>query len=610
MAKAGVIEIDLQANTARFQSDMRKATAALNNNTSHMKKSLSGMRSAFAGVQIAVGAMAAAFAALQSLRVLEGVARMADEYAQLQARIQNATKATGDYMAVSSQLNAIAKQTGTSLQGNVEVFQRIAIGAKDLGKSNQDVLALVKIVDQLGAVSGTSGEAMKAGLLQFGQAMSAGIVRAEEFNSIVENLPELANRIAQGMGMTTGELRKAVLEGKLLSEDVFNALLKQSGQIEKDFQAMPVSLDRASESMKTTLMELLGQIDKNIGGTKGLAQAIQTASDFFSRHREQIVQVATSMAKLIGAVGNFVMKLGELILKFDPITNGFKKILELFGKGKGPIEGATNLINGLTNAMQGLLKWVEGVGRAWERTMQKFDQGKKKMAGGKVNAFAPNQPISFGAIKEDSDAGTMADAMEEATGQAQILRGEVTNTFYQFEQMVRNWGSTFTDVVIEGFKTGKFAFKDMIASMLGDLAKLIFQLTVVQPLMNALFGNQQTGNKGIVGSLIGAIAGSIFGGGRASGGPVSGGTTYLVGEKGPELFTPGSSGAITPNHALGGGGQPIVVNIHNNYALGVQSTVRAELEAQKPRMMKDAVKAMETAIGRGGKTAQAVGRRN
>jgi hypothetical protein len=57
---------------------------------------------------------------------------------------------------------------------------------------------------------------------------------------------------------------------------------------------------------------------------------------------------------------------------------------------------------------------------------------------------------------------------------------------------------------------------------------------------------------------------NVFGGGRAIGGPVSSGTTYLVGERGPELFTPGSNGSITPNNKLGGG---ITINITGNTLL-------------------------------------------
>jgi hypothetical protein len=58
------------------------------------------------------------------------------------------------------------------------------------------------------------------------------------------------------------------------------------------------------------------------------------------------------------------------------------------------------------------------------------------------------------------------------------------------------------------------------------------------------------------------LAGLDFSGFRASGGPVSGGSSYIVGEKGPELFTPGTSGSITPNNALGGAGNTITVNVN------------------------------------------------
>lgn len=78
-------------------------------------------------------------------------------------------------------------------------------------------------------------------------------------------------------------------------------------------------------------------------------------------------------------------------------------------------------------------------------------------------------------------------------------------------------------------------------------------------------------NNPLVKGISGAIE-NIFGGGKATGGPVTGGTTYLVGEKGPELFTPGSSGNIIPNNRLGGGGGTI--NITVNGALDAEGTAR------------------------------------
>jgi hypothetical protein len=74
---------------------------------------------------------------------------------------------------------------------------------------------------------------------------------------------------------------------------------------------------------------------------------------------------------------------------------------------------------------------------------------------------------------------------------------------------------------------------------------------------------------------IGDLIDRIFGGGRAMGGPVTSGTSYMVGEQGPELFTPSRSGTIIPNHALGGGGRGSVINLTVNGAIDPEGTARA-----------------------------------
>jgi hypothetical protein len=66
-------------------------------------------------------------------------------------------------------------------------------------------------------------------------------------------------------------------------------------------------------------------------------------------------------------------------------------------------------------------------------------------------------------------------------------------------------------------------------------------------------------------------AGFVFGGGRANGGPVSAGTSYLVGERGPEIFTPGASGGITPNRAMGSG---TIINLNVSGAIDPEGTAR------------------------------------
>ena len=125
-----------------------------------------------------------------ALTLSAGVAivKTADNYNLLQKRIMLATKETDDYMRVSTELNRIAKATGTELGTNVSLFQALARSAGELGATNTDVLKLAQTVNQLGVMSGSTTADMANGMRQFTQSMSGGIVRAEEFNSIIENL--------------------------------------------------------------------------------------------------------------------------------------------------------------------------------------------------------------------------------------------------------------------------------------------------------------------------------------------------------------------------------------------------------------------------------------
>lgn len=114
------------------------------------------------------------------------------------------------------------------------------------------------------------------------------------------------------------------------------------------------------------------------------------------------------------------------------------------------------------------------------------------------------------------------------------------------DQAARNMQDAFADFLFDPFDKG---LKGMLKGFIDTMRRMIANRAAEQ-----IFGLfDKKGGGGILGFI-----GGLFGGGKASGGPVSGGTSYLVGERGPELFTPGTSGHITPNHALGGG---VVQNI-------------------------------------------------
>ena len=263
---------------------------------------------------------------------------LADSYNMLQQRLLTATRATGDYMRVSKALNEISNRTGTLLATNINLYQSLARVSPELKATTSDMLALTETMGQLGVIGGSNAEQMRNGILQFTQGLAAGIFRAEEYNSIVENLPEVASRIAQGMNLTMGELRKMVIEGKVLSSDVFSSLMNQSKEINQQFKEIAPTISRSSVSLKNSIMTFMGQIDASSGVTEKLAMWIQRAADYlardFSRQLDNIIELFSRgkdnlnlWAGLIGDIGLNFGLLGKSV--FNLIKSVGRLLMEL-----------------------------------------------------------------------------------------------------------------------------------------------------------------------------------------------------------------------------------------------------------------------------------------
>ncbi len=280
-------------------SELGSSVTKLEKETTLLTKSVGGLSSSMKGLGVAAAGAIGAGSISQALK-------MADTYNTLNQRIKIATLSTKDYVAVSDQLAKISAKNGASLADTVKLFQNIARTRTELGVTNKEILTLTNTIQQLGVIGGSSTEEMGMALRQFSQSMAGGIVRAEEFNSIVENMPELADRIARGLGVTQGQLRKLMLDGKLLSKDVVSVLLKQSEEIDKQFSAMPRSMAMAFQALTDKTGLALAKIDQVTGATKLAVKAID--------------EMASSVEKLGKALANigedsFASKDGPIKLK-------------------------------------------------------------------------------------------------------------------------------------------------------------------------------------------------------------------------------------------------------------------------------------------------------
>ncbi len=139
------------------------------------------------------------------------------------------------------------------------------------------------------------------------------------------------------------------------------------------------------------------------------------------------------------------------------------------------------------------------------------------------------------------------------------IDGAGMQTFRQHLDNVSNAGKNMGTVMVKAFDgaadaitnfalTGKLNFRSFVSSIIADIAKMLIKMALVNAMKSA-FGGSTGGGGSLFGSMFSAV-GSAFGGGKATGGPVTSDKFYLVGENGPELFAPGTSGTIIPNHVL------------------------------------------------------------
>ncbi|WP_409246072.1 tape measure protein [Enterobacter cloacae] len=292
--QVGNIVYQVQMDVAELIEAQRKVNDRLDKMGSNFDRA-SGSVSRFEGALNKVGvAIAAAFTIETAKRLIA----IGDEMATLQARITRLSPSIDTAKETMSALSAIASQTGNSLSETERLWESLTTALKSAGATNSQILALTSTLQKIGTIGGSSSEEMANALRQFGQSIAGGTVRAEEFNSILEQMPELARQIASGLGISIGDLRKRMLEGKLTAEDALNAIQKQSQSVNEEFDKMPVNIDRAKNSLDVAFKNAINDINQAIGLTSTLAGLMQSVVDNLNYYNKNVGD-ASRMPKLI-----------------------------------------------------------------------------------------------------------------------------------------------------------------------------------------------------------------------------------------------------------------------------------------------------------------------
>lgn len=158
--------------------------------------------------------------------------------------------------------------TGQSLGTVAELYNKLAMSQAQTGISGRKLLQLTDTINKAMVIGGGSAESQAAALVQLSQAFASGTLRGEELNSVLEQAPGLAQTLAKGLGVTVGQLRALAANGKLTSEAVANAILKQSADVNAQFGKMDKTIGQSATSLKNKVMSYVGALNESSGATR------------------------------------------------------------------------------------------------------------------------------------------------------------------------------------------------------------------------------------------------------------------------------------------------------------------------------------------------------
>ncbi len=597
MANAA-ITIDLNAKIANFETELKRATGTLDHFEKKGSAALATFKSFGAGLvgALSVGAITSfakagidAADALNDMSQRLGVSvkdlasfKLAAEQSGTSldgvgAGIARLTRSIGEADGGNKKLAAALGALGITARDPKEAFfqladaveriqdpsERAALLSQVLGKSYQD---LIPLLVQGGAALRESARQSET----FADAMARLAPQADQFNDqlalLKNNVAGLAATVLSKMVPSFNEWiavgQEVVKTGSLLDKVRFFALGNASDEMVGRVRKMAAESAAAAKKAR----EAIGKIDAPIARAQP------------ARKTRAVARVASDpLASLLGStdigkLAAFDKQVALLNARFD----GGRKNTELYEQAMTKLV-ETTFSNNFTEFNKQLADQDETqrlVADHLKATNDAlFEQQQAWADAGSALTDEMRTPleaanIEFGRLQDLLDRGVIS--WETYTRAVLKTQDEISDTPANLKEMdnfsktaAKNIQNSFADFLFDPFDKG---LKGM-AQGFGDTIKRMIANAVAADLAKKLFGgladNGSTRGSGLAGSALNWI-GSLFGGARAEGGPVTGGVPYLVGERGPEMFVPQGNGSIVPNKVMKGGGHTIIVNVNGN----------------------------------------------
>lgn len=237
--------------------------------------------------------------------VTSNIVEMGNQWGQTTAMLKNAVGDTGDYNDSLETSLKYANKVGVATDDFVQSAARLRTLAPEVVTNYGDAAKFTKLLDMNMISTGASTQEASSAMRQITQALGKGIVNGDELNSIMENSPQIARMLAKHLNVSVGELKQLGKEGKISGQALYDTVLENADAIEEQFAAMPVTADRAWNSIKNTV---------------GVRSA------------EAATALSVNVGKALTAISDsgMVDTFGEMLAGFVPLSNAASNLAATF----------------------------------------------------------------------------------------------------------------------------------------------------------------------------------------------------------------------------------------------------------------------------------------
>lgn len=373
------LRIDIKTSGVKQVKDLERNLQALDkqsNKNISTTNSLSSTLKTFAGVAV-IG-----YAIKQTLDLAKAFINTADEMSQLNSRLKLVTSGTQEYTKAQSELFRISQDSRNSLASTMDLYTRLERSTGELNISQERLFNVTESISKALVVSGASAQSSSAALFQLGQGLSAGALRGDELNSVLEQTPRLAQAIAQGMSVSIGELRALGAEGALTAEKVIKALESQAQALNEEFKGIAVTAESGYTTLENSVLKTISLLNEQYEITESIGYIFislgQVATDVLS-------QIDFGLGKSTDKVGDFGLMTLEATKSIISSLGYAYDSLETFGDYFGVVGAIAKLaFAGVATAVVGL---ASGVANTFEGIVDGINWAFEKLVNGIVDSI-------------------------------------------------------------------------------------------------------------------------------------------------------------------------------------------------------------------------------